>query len=63
MDGSSWTEVSDLAVGRGSCGRSGTTQSALAMGGDSPGPAGGPRNAATEEWVQSVGRILTVTTS
>ena len=62
-DGTSWTEVSDLATARyggaGNPGTSSSTSSTLYAGGSAP----GPMTAITEEWTAADFQIKTLTTS
>ena len=61
FDGTSWTEVADLATTRGfNIGGGGSNTSALAFGGESP---SGTALTATEEWESPNYAVKTVTTS
>ena len=63
-DGTSWTEVNNLAKGRGYIASAGTAGAALASGGESPGsPPTNYYDNETEEWTFADFEIKTVTTS
>jgi hypothetical protein len=60
-DGSSWTEVSDMATGRGNLGSAGPSTAAITAGGYDLQPA--PFNNETEVFVAADFQIKSVTTS
>jgi hypothetical protein len=60
-DGSSWTEVADLALARGYLASAGSATSALASGGEAPGSPYYRAN--TEEWTAAAFEVKTLTTS
>ena len=60
-NGTSWTEVADLATARTSLGGAGTGSEALAMSGSAPPTPG--YSVATEEWDSPNYEAATVTTS
>ena len=59
-NGSSWTEINDIATARGAAGGGGTTTSGIISGGN---PAPGGTTNVTEEFTAADFQIKTVTTS